>query len=144
MWVWCGDPSGLCWTPDVWCARSPWGSYHGHAHDIFRVLLDCGSASQAAGYTGDAPWSCSHHCCPCAGRRSTEQSRGQIVVCFSCYAGTTGACWLKKQEEWDGSPDLAATNLKVNVRGDFTERFRKEHQSAPQRVPWVSGLVKAT
>ena len=57
---------------------------------------------------------------------------------------TTGACWLKKQEEWDGSTDLAATNLKVNVRGDFTERFRTEHQSAPLTVPWVSGLVKAT
>ncbi len=55
-----------------------------------------------------------------------------------------GLCWLKKQEAWDGSTDLAATNLKVNVRGDFTERFRKEHQSAPLTVPWVAGIVKAT
>lgn len=65
VWVWCGDPSGLCWTPDVWCARSPLGSYHGRAQDAFVVLLNCGCASQAAGHTGDSLWSCSHHCCPC-------------------------------------------------------------------------------
>lgn len=20
VWVWCGDTSGICWTPDLWCA----------------------------------------------------------------------------------------------------------------------------
>ena len=57
-----------------------------------------------------------------------------------------GSCWLKKQEAWDGNTDLAATNLQVNHRGDFSAEFRKEHKAAPQKVPWVSGVVstKAT
>jgi hypothetical protein len=58
-----------------------------------------------------------------------------------CRNHTTGACWLKKQEEWDGKTDLAATNLKVNVRGDVSADFRNEHKGAAEKVPWIAGLV---
>ncbi len=34
---------------------------------------------------------------------------------------TTGACWLKRQDGWDGNTDLAASNLVVNSRGDYSQ-----------------------
>lgn len=90
VWVFCGDPSGLCWTPDVWCARPPVGSHHGRAQDASVVLLICGLASsQAAGHLGYALWSCPTTVARCAGRKSTEQPRRQIVVCVSDCTGTT-------------------------------------------------------
>mmetsp|Transcript_50051 Transcript_50051/g.160158 ORF Transcript_50051/g.160158 Transcript_50051/m.160158 type:complete len:172 (+) Transcript_50051:262-777(+) len=74
MWVWCGDPSGVCWSMDIW-----------------------------------------NH--------------------------TTGECWLKYQEGWDGNPDLDSSNIRINQRGAFAAQFRREHRTAPLMVPWTAGVL---
>ena len=70
VWVFCSDPSGQCWSADIW------------PHE-------------------------------------------------------TGECWLKYQHGWDGN----RSTLAVNDRGRFSDRFREQHTTAPQYVPWVAGAL---
>eukprot|EP00271_Cylindrocystis_brebissonii_P022552 TRINITY_DN8723_c0_g1_i1.p1 TRINITY_DN8723_c0_g1~~TRINITY_DN8723_c0_g1_i1.p1 ORF type:complete len:266 (-),score=27.49 TRINITY_DN8723_c0_g1_i1:426-1223(-) len=56
-------------------------------------------------------------------------------VCFEADAHhhTQGDCWLKFSE----APHVP----EINARGDFDEAFRQRHPEAPQRTPWISGVL---
>lgn len=64
-------------------------------------------------------------------------------VCWTMdiHDHTTGDCWLKYQAQWDGITDLKTTNLKINHRDKFSDAFKAEHKTAPDYVPWISGLI---
>ncbi|KAL4446686.1 hypothetical protein ABPG77_007930 [Micractinium sp. CCAP 211/92] len=52
---------------------------------------------------------------------------------------TTGQCWLKSQQDWDGAIPPAATNLKAK-RGPNNEEDRRLY-GAPELVAWTAGVV---
>ena len=89
VWVWCGDPGGLCWTPDVWCAQPPLGSYHGRAPVILCELLDWCFTLQKACHTGGCAMTSSPRRLPMCCAQTTEQPRCQVCVDLSKSAGIT-------------------------------------------------------
>jgi len=55
--------------------------------------------------------------------------------CFAPAAGEfkRGQCWLKYQED--------PANPHVNMRGAYSDEYRKAHPSAPEMVAWTAGSV---
>ena len=55
--------------------------------------------------------------------------------CFAPAAGdfVHGQCWLKFQED--------PANPHVNMRGEYSEEYRKTHPSAPKSVQWIAGSI---
>jgi hypothetical protein len=45
----------------------------------------------------------------------------------------TGQCWLKRQEE--------PTRPQYNMRGRYSDAYRKSHPTAPERVDWTAGVI---
>ena len=45
-------------------------------------------------------------------------------------------CWLKIQDD--------PRNPKVNHEGAFSHEFRSEHTTAPEKTPWMSGIIFKT
>eukprot|EP00242_Pyramimonas_sp_CCMP2087_P001695 CAMPEP_0198228062 /NCGR_PEP_ID=MMETSP1445-20131203/111713_1 /TAXON_ID=36898 /ORGANISM="Pyramimonas sp., Strain CCMP2087" /LENGTH=205 /DNA_ID=CAMNT_0043908311 /DNA_START=391 /DNA_END=1008 /DNA_ORIENTATION=+ len=83
-------------------------------------------------------------CCE-ACMRHTKQP-GQAGACNSwvwcpeavCWAPdiwnhTYKECWLKVQDDFRAP--------KVNHKGEFSVKFRSEHQTAPSHTPWIAGVI---
>ncbi|KAL4451841.1 hypothetical protein ABPG75_007503 [Micractinium tetrahymenae] len=117
-----------------------------------------------ADYDGPAlRWGLTHklasaaQCCQACKKLSQKQPDGSRcnvwVYCPSptgeCWSPdiwnhTTGECWLKYQEGWDGVTDREKTNLAVNRRGAYPPEFRAVHTTAPEMVAWVAGVFPPT
>eukprot|EP00965_Chrysotila_dentata_P207083 6183919-Pleurochrysis_carterae.AAC.2 len=59
-------------------------------------------------------------------------------LCFApdIWNHSFGECWLK------GSPGSPVVQPLVNMRGEYTEKYRRRHPTAPKFVQWTAGIVR--
>ena len=87
-------------------------------------------------------------CCEaCKRHTKTEGQPGRCNSWVWCPEKLTGKCWSpdiwdhRYQECWLKVQEDPA-KPKVNHRGDFPAAFRLEHKTAPQKTPWVAGVLR--
>ena len=100
--MWCGSPTGQCWSPDIWN----------------HTTGECPRVGQGGRV--------SSHTCTTAQYLNSSINRPASIT-----PPLTGECWLKYQKGWDNDVDRSKSNLAVNRRGSYSPEFRREHKTAP-------------